>query len=110
MQVIMKAALISGRDRAKMRLQLWNRPCADLKTLRSILCPRLANRLVRISLRKRRTGLWRQHLNLTMRMSAAATIAGNPMKEGYYLGGEFACSDECALALYHGDKAQMDET
>lgn len=34
---------------------------------------------------------------------------GKPMKEGYYLGGEFACSDECALALYHGDKAQMDE-
>jgi hypothetical protein len=31
------------------------------------------------------------------------------MQEGYYLGGEFACSDECALALYHGDKAQMDE-
>ena len=34
---------------------------------------------------------------------------GKPMKEGYYLGGEYACSDECALALYHGDKAQMDE-
>lgn len=34
---------------------------------------------------------------------------GKPMKEGYYLGGEFACSDKCALALYHGDKAQMDE-
>lgn len=34
---------------------------------------------------------------------------GKPMKEGYYLGGEFACSDECALALYHGDKAQMAE-
>lgn len=34
---------------------------------------------------------------------------GKPMKEGYYLGGEFACSDGCALALYHGDKAQMDE-
>lgn len=34
---------------------------------------------------------------------------GKPMKEGYYLGGEYACSDECALALYHGDKARMDE-
>ena len=34
---------------------------------------------------------------------------GKPMQEGYYLGGEFACSDECALALYHGGKAQMDE-
>ncbi|WP_289764512.1 hypothetical protein [uncultured Duncaniella sp.] len=34
---------------------------------------------------------------------------GKPMKEGYYLGGEYACSDECALALYHGDKAQMEE-
>lgn len=34
---------------------------------------------------------------------------GKPMREGYYLGGEYACSDECALALYHGDKAQMEE-
>lgn len=34
---------------------------------------------------------------------------GKPMKEGYYLGGEYACSDECALVLYHGDKAQMEE-
>nr|DAE30235.1 MAG TPA: protein of unknown function (DUF3330) [virus sp. ct5rm7] len=34
---------------------------------------------------------------------------GKPMKEGYYLGGEYACSDECALALYHGDQAQMEE-
>ncbi len=34
---------------------------------------------------------------------------GKPMREGYYLGGEYACSGECALALYHGDKAQMEE-
>ena len=34
---------------------------------------------------------------------------GKPMREGYYLSGEYACSDECALALYHGDKAQMEE-
>lgn len=34
---------------------------------------------------------------------------GKPMKEGYYLGGEYACSEECALALYHGDKKQMEE-
>jgi hypothetical protein len=34
---------------------------------------------------------------------------GKPMKEGYYLGGEYACSDECCLALYKGDKEQMDE-
>lgn len=34
---------------------------------------------------------------------------GRAMREGYYLGGEYACSDECALALYHGDKAQMEE-
>lgn len=34
---------------------------------------------------------------------------GKPMKEGYYLAGEFACSDECCLALYNGDKAQMEE-
>ena len=31
------------------------------------------------------------------------------MKEGYYLGGEYACCDECALALYNGDKEQMEE-
>lgn len=31
------------------------------------------------------------------------------MKKGYYLGGEYACSDECALALYNGDRTQMDE-
>lgn len=34
---------------------------------------------------------------------------GKLMKEGYYLGGEFACSDECCLALYGGDKQQMEE-
>ena len=34
---------------------------------------------------------------------------GCPMKEGYYLAGEYACSDECALNLYHGDKATMEE-
>lgn len=34
---------------------------------------------------------------------------GKPMKEGYYLGGEYACCDECALALYNGDKEQMEE-
>ena len=34
---------------------------------------------------------------------------GTPMKKGYYLGGEYACSDECALALYGGNKAQMEE-
>lgn len=34
---------------------------------------------------------------------------GRPMKEGYYLAGEYACSDECALNLYHGDKATMEE-
>lgn len=34
---------------------------------------------------------------------------GKPMKEGYYLGGEFACDDECCLALYNGDKKQMEE-
>lgn len=34
---------------------------------------------------------------------------GLPMLKGYYLGGEFACCDECCLALYNGDKAQMEE-
>lgn len=28
---------------------------------------------------------------------------GKPMKEGYYLAGEYACSDECCLALYDGE-------
>lgn len=32
---------------------------------------------------------------------------GKPMKEGYYLGGEYACSDNCALELYNGDEKQM---
>lgn len=35
---------------------------------------------------------------------------GKPMKEGYYLFGEYACSDECCLALFNGDKKQMDES
>lgn len=34
---------------------------------------------------------------------------GLPMSDGYYLGGEYACDDECCLALYNGDKAQMEE-
>ena len=34
---------------------------------------------------------------------------GLPMSEGYYLGGEFACDDDCCLALYNGDEAQMKE-
>lgn len=34
---------------------------------------------------------------------------GLPMSEGYYLGGEYACDDECCLDSYGGDKAQMEE-
>lgn len=34
---------------------------------------------------------------------------GKPMMEGYHLGGEYACSEECALALYGGDREQMEE-
>lgn len=34
---------------------------------------------------------------------------GKPMSSGYYLAGEFACSDECCLALYNGDREQMEE-
>lgn len=34
---------------------------------------------------------------------------GKPMTSGYYLAGEYACSDECCLALYDGDVAQMKE-
>lgn len=34
---------------------------------------------------------------------------GLPMSDGYYLGGEFACDDDCCLALYNGDEAQMKE-
>lgn len=33
---------------------------------------------------------------------------GFPMKEGYYLGGEYACTKECAIALHNGDKAQFE--
>ena len=34
---------------------------------------------------------------------------GIPMIKGYYLGGEFACSDECTLILYNGDEEQMNQ-
>lgn len=34
---------------------------------------------------------------------------GRPMKEGYYLAGEYACSDDCCLSLYHGDGKAMQE-
>lgn len=34
---------------------------------------------------------------------------GKPMASGYYLGGEYACSDACCLALYNGDMTQMKE-
>lgn len=34
---------------------------------------------------------------------------GRPMMKGYYLAGEFACSEECCLALYHGDASAMEE-
>ena len=34
---------------------------------------------------------------------------GLPMSDGYYLGGEFACDDDCCLALYNGDKEQMEK-
>lgn len=34
---------------------------------------------------------------------------GLPMSDGYYLGGKYACDDMCCLALYNGDKAQMEE-
>ena len=29
------------------------------------------------------------------------------MKEGYMLAGEYACCDECAIALYKGDEEQL---
>lgn len=32
---------------------------------------------------------------------------GKPMKKGYYLSGEYACSDECCLNLYHGNSKAM---
>lgn len=34
---------------------------------------------------------------------------GKPISSGYYLAGEFACSGECCLALYNGDREQMEE-
>ena len=35
------------------------------------------------------------------------TNCGAKMKEGYMLAGEYACCDECAIALYKGDKEQL---
>lgn len=32
---------------------------------------------------------------------------GVRMKEGYQLGCEYACSDECAIAIYDGDETQL---
>lgn len=32
---------------------------------------------------------------------------GKRIKEGYYLSGEYACSDECAITLYYGDESQL---
>lgn len=32
---------------------------------------------------------------------------GKFMDEGYYLDGEYACSDECAIAVYDGDEKQF---
>ena len=34
---------------------------------------------------------------------------GKPMLQGYYLAGEFACSDECCLMLYNGNSQAMSE-
>lgn len=30
------------------------------------------------------------------------------MKEGYYIDGEYACTEECAIALYDGDKSAFE--
>ena len=32
---------------------------------------------------------------------------GGFMTEGYYLGGEYACCDDCAVELYDGDENQL---
>ena len=32
---------------------------------------------------------------------------GKPMKEGYYIDGEYACDNTCAIALYNGDAEQF---
>lgn len=37
------------------------------------------------------------------------STCGKPMKEGYYIDGEYACCEECAIALYDGDKAQFED-
>lgn len=33
---------------------------------------------------------------------------GKRFFEGYYLGDEYACSEECAIALYDGDREQFE--
>ena len=35
------------------------------------------------------------------------TNCGTKMKEGYMLAGEYACCDECAIALYDGNENQL---
>lgn len=34
---------------------------------------------------------------------------GFPIFEGYYLGGEYACCEQCAVELYQGDKEQFQQ-
>lgn len=34
---------------------------------------------------------------------------GKKIEEGYHLSGEYACSDECAIALYDGNEQQLKE-
>ena len=34
---------------------------------------------------------------------------GKPMMSGFYVRGDYACSDECCLALYEGDEKRMNE-
>lgn len=33
---------------------------------------------------------------------------GQRIEEGFYLDGDYACSRECAVALYNGDEAQLE--
>ena len=37
------------------------------------------------------------------------SVCGSVMCDGYYIAGKYACSDECCLKLYKGDKKQMEE-
>lgn len=47
--------------------------------------------------------------NISCRKLRRCSHCGMPMKEGYYIDGQYACGNQCAIALYDGNKEQFNE-